>query len=118
VVTGGIGLRHADATEEPSMTDDLMNLRTLVMAAKCRRGGRGARNNQGWSFVPPSNKWTPVASRQTHGIGMGIGPRICESSSISWRLGAEEGPVRIALPYVGIGICLSLATWLALGLVV
>jgi len=32
-------------------------------------------------------------------------------------LGAEEGPMRMALPYLGIGICLSLATWLALALV-
>lgn len=35
----------------------------------------------------------------------------------SERLGAEDGPMRIALPYLGIGVCLSLATWLALGLV-
>src|SRR4029078_3282307 len=28
--SGRIGLRHANATEEPPMTDDMMNLRTLV----------------------------------------------------------------------------------------
>lgn len=51
------------------------------------------------------------------GWNIGLAPRICASDHVLVASRHRGVTMRIALPYLGIGVCLSVATWLALGLV-